>query len=55
MELSGGGMVYDFHGQNMSLIEAFPLKPEEQKVFELSLWSGGIINYNKRYRGAIIL
>jgi molybdenum cofactor biosynthesis enzyme MoaA len=55
MELSAGGMVYDFRGQNLAFIEAFKTKPEEQKIFEISLLSNGIINYNKRYRGAVIL
>lgn len=55
MRLSFGGIVYDLYGQNLAFIEAIKVNAEEEKSIELSLLPNGIINYNKRYRGAVLL
>jgi hypothetical protein len=50
-----GGIVYDVRGQNVALIEAVKPSLDENAPVQLSLLENGRINYNKRYRGAILL
>lgn len=55
LKLPLGGIVYDINGQNVALIEAEKPKPDDENIMQLSLFPNGKINYNKRYRGAILL
>jgi molybdenum cofactor biosynthesis enzyme MoaA len=55
LKLPLGSIVYDIKGQNVALIEATKVNPEKDEVIQLSLLENGKINYNKRYRGAILL
>ncbi|MFA5303917.1 MAG: radical SAM protein [Candidatus Nanoarchaeia archaeon] len=55
LKLPLGGIVYDVKGQNIALIEAVKPANEDEKTHQLSLFPNGKINYNKRYRGAVLL